>query len=281
MNSRGIVRFAKMVLPPFVVSGLRFLRRSSDNPRFEYAPQGWQTQLPLNTRGWEHEAVVGAERDKWEAFRRNLMGAGPLGFSHEHTDLSIVRNISFHNVHITYAYVLTLAAHFKRSLSVLDWGGGLGHYYLIGKALLPDVNIDFHCKEVPSMAAMGRELNPEVHWFSDDSCLDRSYDLVMVNGSLQYFENWQGTLQNLAPAIKDYFFLTRLPVVEEVPSFVAVQREYGTEMMHQQLNQVEVLKLVESLGLRCVREFVVGDRPYIQGAPEQCELRGWLFKREI
>ena len=29
-----------------------------------------------------------------------------------------------------------------------------------------------------------------------------------------------------------------------------------------------------------MREFVVGDRPYIKGAPEQCEIRGWLFRRE-
>jgi len=28
-----------------------------------------------------------------------------------------------------------------------------------------------------------------------------------------------------------------------------------------------------------MREFVVGDRPYIKNAPEPCELRGRLFKK--
>jgi putative methyltransferase (TIGR04325 family) len=246
----------------------------------QYAPQGWKTPLAESNRGWDAGSVVNAERDKWKDFLGNLEHQGPLGFSHEHTDLANARNLSFHNIHITYAYVLALAAHFKSSLSVLDWGGGLGHYHLIAKAVLPAVGFDFHVKEVPSMAAAGKVLNPEVHWYSDESCLERSYDLVMVNGSLQYMEDWKETLQRLAPAVREYFFLTRLPIVERVPSFVAIQREYGTEMIHQQFNQAEVLKFVESLGLRCVREFVVGDRPYIQGAPEQCELRGWLFKRE-
>jgi len=37
---------------------------------------------------------------------------------------------------------------------------------------------------------------------------------------------------------------------------------------------------VKETGLILVREFVVGDLPYIKNAPEQCEMRGWLFKRE-
>ena len=70
-------------------------------------------------------------------------------------------------------YLLALTAHQKDAISVLDWGGALGHYYQIGRAVLPDVKIDFHCKEMPKLAAVGQRLNPEVHWYVDDSCLDR------------------------------------------------------------------------------------------------------------
>lgn len=237
---------ARLLLPPLVIEGMRFVRYGVRKPVLEYAPDGWKTvQTKSNLRGWNAEIIADAERAKWDAFCRNLQGAGPLGFSHEHTDLTVVRNVSFHNVHITYAYVLALAAHQKTTLSVLDWGGGLGHYYLIGKAVLPEVTLDFHCKEVPLMAEAGKRLNPDVHWYADESYLERTYDLVMINGSLQYIEDWADILRRIALAVKGYLFLTRVPVIENGPGFVAIQRAYSTEMLHQQLNQGAVLQVIE------------------------------------
>jgi hypothetical protein len=51
-------------------------------------------------------------------------------------------------------------------------------------------------------------------------------------------------------------------------------------MLHQQHNPKEQMETVNETGLTPVREFVTGDPPYIKGASEQCEMRGWLFKRE-
>lgn len=278
----NLKQIVKLLLPPIVVKGLRRLR--PPNPQdysFEYAPEAWSAmQAPEagQTNGWNAASVAETERVKWEAFCRNLEGPGPLGFAHEHPDMDVTRFVPFHNVHITYAYVIALTAHKKDSISVLDWGGALGHYYQIAKAVLPDVEIDFHCKEVPKLAKVGKMLNPEVHWYADESCLERSYDLVMINSSLQYSPDWKETLHRVASVATSYFFLTRLPVIENSPSFAARQRVYGTEMIHLQLNQAEVLRVAESAGLKLIREVVVGDRPYIHGAPEQCELRGWIFK---
>jgi putative methyltransferase (TIGR04325 family) len=273
----GIIR---LFIPPIVFKCARAFKNVFQKPVLEYAPDGWQT--PLNKRqnqGWNADSVVDSEKDKWEAFCQNLEGSGPLGFSHEHTDLSVVRNPNFHNVHISFAYVLALAAHKRDSISVLDWGGALGHYYLVGKAVLPDVNIDFHVKEVPLMAKAGEKLNPEVHWYDDETCLQRDYDLVMMNGSIGYMEDWADVLHRIASSVKDYLFLFRLPVVQNSPSFISIERIYDSQMLHQQLNQTELLETVKKTGLTLVREFVVGDRPYIRGAPEQCEIRGWLFRK--
>ena len=57
---------------------------------------------------------------------------------------------------MSYGYVLALAARaaeraaadhagdpVRRRLSILDWGSGLGHYFIISRALLPDVTFDF------------------------------------------------------------------------------------------------------------------------------------------
>jgi putative methyltransferase (TIGR04325 family) len=250
-------------------------------PALVYTVDGWNTRLasPENA-GWNVSNVAAAEETKWRAFTENCKGIGPLGFSHESSDLTVMRNLSFHNINITYAYVLALAAHGKSTLTMLDWGGGLGHYYLIGRALLPDVKIDFHCKEVPLMADVGRKLNPDVHWYTDESCLNQKFDLIMMNGSLQYIQDWRAALRRISSSVLDYLFLARVPVVQKNPGYVAVQRAYGTKMLHPQINQEVLLKAVQDLGLTIAREFIVGDRPYIKGAPEQCELRSWLFKRE-
>jgi putative methyltransferase (TIGR04325 family) len=233
-----------------------------------------------HNQGWSVDSVITTERDKWDEFCQNIEGTGPLGFSHEHSDISVNRNPNFHNVHISYAYVLTLAAHKKDRISVLDWGGALGHYYKVGKAVLPDVVIDYNVKEVPLMANAGKQLNPEVNWYDDETCLKRNYDLIMMNGSIGYMEDWADVLHRIATSVKEYLFLFRLPVVQHSPSFISIEHLYNSQMLHQQLNQTELLETVKDTGLTLMREFVVGDRPYIKGAPEQCEIRGWLFRRE-
>ena len=289
MSTRSLIeKYLNLFIPPIVIKGVRTIKNilkkedmgSLGYRYMEYAPEGWKTQLANDqNKGWSVDSVVEAESVKWEAFNNNLKGAGPLGFSHEHTDMSVVRNPSFHNVHISFAYVLALAAHKKDSVSVLDHGGSLGHYYQIGKAVLPDVAIDFHVKEVPMVAEAGRQINPEVHWYDDESCLGRSYDLVMITGAIPYMEDWIDAMHRISKAVGNYLFIARLPVIEKCPSFVSVQHIYNSQMLHQQFNQGEVLEVVKDTGLTLVREFVIGDRPYIKGAPEQCEVRGWLFRK--
>ena len=282
MSFGSLKRIAKLLLPPIVTKGIRLAWRGRPHqPALEYAPDGWKTmQDDSPIVGWNVENVVKAKKAEWETFCRQVQGTGPLLFSPESADLTITQKVSVHNVYFTYAYALALAAHQKTCISVLDYGGGLGHFYQVGRALLPDVTLDFHCKEVPIMAETGKLLNPEAHWYTDDSCLERSYDLVMINSSLQYIEDWESILQRIARAAQGYLLLMRIPVIDKRPSFAAIQRIYGTEMLHWQLNQDAVLKVVEDTGLRLMREVYVGDRPYIQDAPEQCELRGWLFKKE-
>jgi putative methyltransferase (TIGR04325 family) len=267
-------------LRPFVEDVSQRVIRLVYPPTLKYAPKGWQT--PLNSEeeaGWNTTGIVTAESERWTAFSQLVKGAGPLGFCHEHCDPTVTRNVSFHNVSLTFGYVLALAAQGKTKVSVLDYGGGLGHYYQIGRTLLPDLVLDYHCKDVPLMVEAGRRVNPDIRWFTDDRCLGNSYDLVMISGSLQYQEQWREFLRSLAPCVGEYLYLARVPVVEAADSFVAIQRSSGAAMRHWQFNRQTLLQTLEEASFRVVREFVVGDRPYIRNAPEQCELRSWLFRR--
>lgn len=245
-----------------------------------YAPDGWNTKIPAAAEtGWNSSMVSSAEAEKWPAFCKAVAGVGPLGLSHEHTDLTITENISFHNVNMTFGYVLARAAHLRTRLSVLDYGGGLGHYYSLAKALMPDLSLHYSCKDVPSMVELGRKLNPDICWFTDDSCLDSTYDLVIISGSFQYIRHWQEFLRTIARTTGNYLLLTRIPIVNTAPSFVAVQQAYGTQMLTWQFNRAELMRAIDDAGFTIVRELLAGDCPRIKNAPEQCDLRGWLLRR--
>jgi len=187
----------------------------------------------------------------------------------------------FHNIVITYGYVLALASRQKSELSLLDWGGGIGHYYLISQKLIPDLAIDYHCKDVPVLAEYGQKLFPKAHFYSDESCLIRKFDLVFASTSLHYSQHWQHTLKDLAEATSGYLFITRLPIVHQVSSYVMVQRpyEYGydTEYLGWCLNKHEFLQYAKSINLTLIKEFVSGENISPHNAPESCQYWGFLF----
>jgi len=254
----------------------RVMRYISRGNLLDYAPNGWET--PVIGGGWNALSAVEAEKANWPHFCSLLEGTGPLGFHHE-TRMSETRNVMFHNINITYGYILALASHNKSTVSVLDYGGSLGHYYKLGKALIPEVRLDFSCKEMPAVVEAGKRLTPEVQWYTDDSCLARTYDLLMITSSLQYMHHWQRFIYEVAGSVGEYFFLSRIPVSHTTDSYVAVQRTYSTEMLHWVFNKNELENVVIKSGFVLEREFVLGERHYVKGIPEQCELISWLFKK--
>ncbi len=259
---------ANSLLPPAIVRVVRRLRRTPP-PTLEYLPSGWDSVLlpEVGENGWNVESAVSGTACERAQFERRLENGAPFGIAHEH------------NLHVSFAYVLALVARNKSNCSVLDWGAGLGQYYNIARAAFPDIDIDYHCKEVPVLAKAGEQYAAGAFWHADDSCLQVSYDLVFASGSPQYAKDWEGLLVKLAAASREYLFLTRIPVVFDTPNFSVLQRVYGSTMVFWVFNQGEFVETVRRQGFKLVREFLVQDWPPVQGAPEQCELRGWLFQR--
>ena len=226
--------------------------------------------------------MLEAYKRKWPAFVSALAGPGPLGVSHESAEPG-TDDFWAHNTIVSYAYVLALTACDKHEVSVLDWGGGIGHYYVISKSVVPGVAIDYHCKDVPLLCAHGRSLFPEARFYDDESCLERRYDLVLASGSLQYSEDWRRTLEKLGAAAGTFLYVTRLPTVRESRSFVVLQRAYSygydTEYLGWALNREELLAAAGGFGLELAREFLLSDAPFVYaGAPEHADERGFLFR---
>jgi len=185
-----------------------------------------------------------------------------------------------HNMYLSAALVFALTARDRDRLSVLDWGGSLGHLSIVAAATLPGVELDYHVKELPLLCEAGRDLLPSVSFHSDERCLERRYDLVIASGSLQYAEDWPQLLRRLgsaAPAL----YVARVPMVFENPSFTSIQRAYvergGAEYTGWVFNRTAFLDAAAAAGLALRREFLQGETPYVHGAPEQLESRGFLF----
>jgi putative methyltransferase (TIGR04325 family) len=249
-------------------------------PEWEYIPEGWSRQAG----GWDVEAVAQAYREKWPSFLEAVAGPGPLGVAHEvPAGVKVPRDdIDMQQTVLAFGYALALAARGGDSVSMLDWGGGPGHYAVLARALVPEIELEYWSKDVPVLAALGRELLPQEHFVDDDSCLDRRYDLVLASGSLQYAENWQDMVARLAGATGRYLYITRLPTAIEGDSFVVMQRAhrygYDTEYLGWVLNREALLAAASAAGLELEREFIL---PAWLSAPGGSEdpigHRGFLF----
>ena len=268
----GIERFLRRV-------ATQIARRRPADVYCQYVPGGWVVDSPGGS-GW-NEDVAFAQSAHWPVLVRNLERTGPLGVAHL-PDRLTRDHLGDHNVMMSYGYVLARAARNKERLSVLDWGGSLGHYLLYSEVLLPEVAFDYHCYEVPSLCRVGRLLQPEVHFHEGADTLDgASFDLVLCSGTLHYLERWQDAAALLARRTREYLYITRVMTVEHVPSFVIVQRSrhYGTRFPSWSLNRRELIERVETQGLELLREFVFDETRFVDRAPEQSACRGFLFRR--
>jgi putative methyltransferase (TIGR04325 family) len=277
MDVKSLVR---RISPPILLDAARALREAAAGREWEYVPEGWRGSAP-EAKGWLDESILETQRARWPGFLAAARGRGPLALSPEASDPGR-EDIARHNTLMVFGYVLARAAHGLDRLSLLDWGGGLGHYYVIGRALLPDVTLDYHCRDTALLTSHGRTLFPEAHFYDDDAtCFARTYDLVLASSSLQYSEDWPATLARLAGAARRTLLVTRLPVVEGSRSFVVRQRAhrhgYRTEYLGWVIDRGELLERAAALGLTLEREFLIESLRRIHRAPQPCASRGFLF----
>lgn len=254
------------------------VRRMNKGPQWGIAPEGWRDSGP--DEGWQHHSVVEAMRHHWPRWQAVVRSNSPLAV----LPLAPDRSTAFgHNLSMTFGYVVARAAFGKTRLSVLDWGGAIGHYALMARALVPELPIEVTVKELPVLAKAGQALQSDVNFVDNDfDAFSRQYDLVVASGSLQYAKDWRDIAVRLAKASTQWLFITRLPLVRWSGNFVAVQRSpqvLQSETISWVLNRADFLAHMVTLGLALEREFVTGDVIQHDGAFERAEYLGFLFRR--
>lgn len=243
---------------------------------WSYCPQGWEdTDASV---AWNHPSVSATMTDNWRRHAASVVAPSILG---KRDDGSV--DVGLHNTLVTFGFVVAEAATSRARLRVLDWGGGVAPYFTLAAALLPELELDYHCADVPSVNTAGRRLQPEVTFHDEDTWERHSFDLVVSSSSLQYMRDWRSLVSRLAAVAEHRLFITRLPIVDDAPSFVVRQRPhqhgYATEYQGWCLNRQELLAAVDSHGLRLRREFHVAEQLVVPGAPAAGRYAGFLFGR--
>ena len=262
-------RIIKSMTPPFLWAIGKDLKRRwvHEVDYYAYAPGGSATPLsPGDQDFWS--SYTRLEREGYQQLTSRVAADAPLFADAE---LEAVR-------HAMYGYALGLVSRQKHKPSVLDYGGNLGQLYWYGRSLMPGIELDYHCKELPPVAEAGRAINPAVKWHTDDRCFARPYDLVMFLASLQFVEDWQDTLRRAAHCTQDCLLLD-IAAVRNAPTFSATQRFNSLTHVFRVVNRAEVVALVEAAGLRLRCEFTIGPHPPVANAPEQPTVVCWVFQR--
>jgi putative methyltransferase (TIGR04325 family) len=277
-------RLAKRASPPIAIDlGREVVRRLSIGGRqeWEYLPAGWPDQCA--SEGWDNRTVAEIQLEKWPVFQKALTPPLPLGIAHEAITIES-RDRAAHNTIMSFAYVLALAALNLDTVSILDWGGGIGHYCLLARTLLPGVEIDYHCKDVRHLVERGRQVLPEATFYDDESCFDRRYDLVVAGNSLQYSKDWRTVLRRFADVADRLVYIANIPLVAKHRTFAVLQRPhrygYATEYVCWFLNREEFFTGTMEASLGLLRELLIDNPVRVPNAPEQAEHCAFLFEPE-
>jgi putative methyltransferase (TIGR04325 family) len=267
-------RVGERILPPVVADFLRLLRNSTFQRK---AVVEWEAvdnndaTWDLPSSGWMHPSIAEVERRRWSRIHTDIAAPNPF-------------EAWRHNSIMTFAYVVSRLALRRNRLSILEWGGGVGTFYLYIRELFPTLNLEYFVKEVSQLCDIGKEVCPEIVFLSDDQkVLSRSYDLVFASGSVHYSRDVYGLVGNLCSVARESLIVTRLPVVESNDDFVVIQRPhhhgYMTEYPGWFVNRQKFVSHVERCGFVLIREFALEERPHVPNAPEQCRYVGFLFDR--
>jgi len=266
-------------LPPALLRGIKAILLPMRPAAYEFIGYKWPDTARKS--GWHANGVLQARELAWRSYVRSLEGTHPLGIAEQALTSPSNVNTDVQSLYLSFAYSLGLACHNKLSITMLDWGGANGNYYLLSKKLMPMVQFNYSSADLPLICETGRKLLPEVSFCADDSWQKKSYDFVFSSSSLQYLENWRPILKALIKSTDHYMYITRMPFVTG-KSFVALQRvkEYNTEYLGWVLNRHDFISFVEENGMQLVREFVNHPGPVIQGAPVQNIYMGFLFEKK-
>jgi putative methyltransferase (TIGR04325 family) len=162
------------------------------------------------------------------------------------------------------AMLLRAALEDGNRLDVLDFGGSLGRSYFDSRGFLQGVAaFNWSIIEQPHFVAAGRAnlACSHLHFYETiEECLqERSPNVVILSGVLQYLPDTWGTLQALLDLHSRYLFVDRTQFLNSESDRLTVQHVpawiYEASMPARLLSETKFLRSVEDSGYQVIAEF--------------------------
>lgn len=119
----------------------------------------------------------------------------------------------------------------RAETKILDFGGGVGVTYVRLRACMEEMgNISYHIVDPSSVREAGAEElmdDPRVHFHEGLPEEPETFDVIHLESSLQYVDDWRGLLEKLCGMGPSYVLLVDL-LAGDIPTFVTAQKYYDS-----------------------------------------------------
>src|SRR3989344_4573704 len=154
----------------------------------------------------------------WQGVYKNFKGLGTDSLAHQSWVTNSVKKLttpSNKDLSINNTLALLVGTmNNKQKIKILDFGGGLGLDYLrLNGGLHQKTKLEYHIVETSILCKEGqkrfKKMNKEL-FFHENFPKIKNVDIVHIKSSLQYMEDWEGTLKALAHYKPKYFLFQDL-----------------------------------------------------------------------
>jgi putative methyltransferase (TIGR04325 family) len=167
--------------------------------------------------GYEAENLVNVVIEKTNIYHKTILDSHNLG-------LDTLRPL-----------IAIAAMSRRRTLNVIDFGGGAGAHFFNAQMALGGVieNINWYVVETPSMVnGASKKYVSGLQFYSDLKIASEDLgeiDLVLASSSLQYTHSPKEYLEKLIDLNAEHMFITRTPLAETGGPFISVQESNLSE----------------------------------------------------
>ena len=112
----------------------------------------------------------------------------------------------------------------KETVSVLDFGGGMGISYIDCLQSIGPDGLEFHIVDLEDVQEKGKQIFEKkynVRFYSDIALIGR-IDVVHIGGSLQYIDNYRSLMKRLIELEPGFIFFTNTPM-GKAPTYATAQ----------------------------------------------------------
>jgi len=135
--------------------------------------------------------------------------------------------------------------------NILDFGGGTGFvYHSINSYFTNIEHIYWDIVDGEKLTSIGREYsskNCRIRYFNDLPNTNKRYDVIYLNTTLQYIQNYKDVLLKLKKYNPKYFVFTRL-LAGDIDTFITCQNIHGKKTPCMFLNIDELISFFDSKG---------------------------------